>query len=649
MDPYVTSTNQPSVGNYGPLAGGPGVLSLNPVTSPTNTSIKPVVTSSTAQQNLSDITTNKDKLVSGVQSQSQKNAQQAQWATVGAQNQAQYDKIVADSKQANQTAQDNITKQTAAITQATDALHSTGSIAPPGSEGLPSGATVGADNVIKDASGNTIGYSSNGVNYGVGGAPMNTQTTQSNSPDSSSYNSQLSANQDNRDQLTKNYTDQVNQIFQGVFPLNASQQAMVDSLKNSLTSAENAQKLVNANYEGVQNIANISSGRSRYAPEIAAGLVQNAVSSGIAKIQELDNAAASKLAELELGFQNNDLDVITKSYNAVIDNLDKKTAEIQKMQDTAMAAAKDAQDAKHQNLMDDLAVANSKLDQTKFDYQQQQDKIDQAFKDRQITLDEKKFLMDKQHTQIQDAIAQATFNAQYNFTGPNSTGSAKDIPGVMTTNQGISYFDPSQFSDPKQKAAAENIARQAGIAILDPKLDVPEMQNIDGALSNLSTLEKMFTELAPGNIPGEALGNKLENIGGGLLSHTGIYTTDRQAAIQAYNSNRDQLFKQIYALAGGHPRVNSVELQQAANAMPRLTITSMDTTKTGAQKLQLTRKYLYNAIKAIDPSANLPESGDKIYNSTEELLQAHPERTQDAANLANQGYSDGDIKVILNY
>lgn len=477
-------------------------------------------------------------------------------------------------------------------------------------------------------------------------APSTTPTTPQD--ENTTYNNTL-------DQGHQDYLKTVARIDSGL--MTPAEQQIWDMTKATYDSVRDEQLTANKAFEGGTKVLSERRGLTQNAPDLALENIHSAVSEGNKKILEINNQSALALGQLQEAFKQNDLKLATDKWTEYQSWATKKHEAFAEQQKAVQDAAKQLQDQKHQELMDNLAV-------NEFDYKQTQDKIDNAFKQQQITLDEKKQLQDQQHQNIQDkigmaelALKQGEFNATYGGNNPDGTQmTAKDIPGVRTTNQGISYFDPTQFSDAKQRKAAENIARQAGVPILSDKTDTEAMTNLDGALQNLATLEQMFNNLAPGNTPGAALWDKGENVVGGIFSHTGIYTTDRQAEIQAYNSNRDQLFKQIYALAGGHPRINSVELQQAANALPRLTITSMDTGKTGQTKLNLTRHYLYNALKAIVPSANLPQSGDKIFQSTDELLTAHPDRAGQAAKLAKtlnpttgQPYSDDEIRVILNY
>lgn len=352
MDPYVSSTPVGSQNmNIGPLVSGIGALDLTSVPKPTTTSTQSVVNSKDAVANLNGIQSNTNTLKTGIQQQAQNNAQQATWAAVGAQSQAQYDQIVKSSQDVSKKAADASTAQTKAIADATNAVNGTAGQGMTGQQFLnqfgraPTPQEVTRFNVqgafSDDGSGNKtpiVGVPDTTVDSGQSG------TTDSSDSSNTDFGSQISANQNSRDTITQSYTDQINKIFSGVFPLNSTQQALVDSLKNSLATAEQAQRIANQNYSGGVDIANIASGRNKYAPEIAAGQVQAAVTAGIQKIQDLDNTAAQNLAKLQQGFQTDDLTAVKDAYDATISNLDAKTKIIQDLQTTATAAAKDARD-----------------------------------------------------------------------------------------------------------------------------------------------------------------------------------------------------------------------------------------------------------------------------------------------------------------
>ncbi len=423
------------------------------------------------------------------------------------------------------------------------------------------------------------------------------------------------------DKATK-AADQITGIQNGSIPLTAGEQAQVDGLKAQFQAIIRQTQLANTNYQQGLQILGAQSGRERYTPEIHLGMITAAIQQGEQKIADLNSQMSAAVAQMEQGFKTNDINAIKASNDTFQAAATARTQYLQKMSEDAQKALVDQQNidlATKKQALDELVASNTKS------YQDKSLAIEKANLDEKSKNDYQTQLREWANTKINAFQSGLTIDSSGNVTslGTNTNGQPvkpSDLPGVITSpTSGVSYFDPTQFSDSKQKAAAERVARAAGITVLSNSSDREAVTNLDTALARLSTLQTQFKDLAPSDFPGAKLGSKIGNLFGDVANISGLYTTDYQAKLDAYNTNRDQLFQQISAFAGSHPRVNTQELIAAANAMPKLDLTNMDVLKGGNEKLQLTRKYAYDALHEYDPKAILPFSGDKIYTTANDF------------------------------
>ncbi len=381
MDPF--STQNLAQTNIGPLVSGIG--QLNPL--PTASKNPTVVTSQPATDTLNAIKGNTNTIQSSVQTQAQNRNQNAAWAAVGAQNQQQYDAILAQSKLNNQTAADNADKQAKAIKDATDAVNGTTSqgmtgqqflntysraptadeiaslkitnpidtqgapITPTGTTDstnggtiLPSGITRNANGMLVNSNGDVVGYNQAGTNYNSDGTVMGSPPTSSQGTSSGTdFSSKLNSVQDQIDKASTQFQTTYNQILNGTFPLNSTQQALLDSTKSMYDQAIKAQLQANEAYSEGTQVLGLRAGGVGLPSEMA-GSLYNAASVGAQKIASLDSQASQALAKLNQGFMSDDATAVKDAYDELIKTLDSKTTEINKMQDTATAAAKDARD-----------------------------------------------------------------------------------------------------------------------------------------------------------------------------------------------------------------------------------------------------------------------------------------------------------------
>jgi hypothetical protein len=159
------------------------------------------------------------------------------------------------------------------------------------------------------------------------------------------------------DDALNDFQNAIDQMQNGTFPLNPLQQAQLDAMRAQFEALIDAQKEANKQYEGVIQQAGITSGRSRYAPEIMAGEVLNSVNVGIKKVAELDSKMTGSLAEMESGFQNDNYKLIESSYNAFTDAQKQKQDNLNEINKSISEALKATNDAN--------AKAKSELEKTR--------------------------------------------------------------------------------------------------------------------------------------------------------------------------------------------------------------------------------------------------------------------------------------------
>lgn len=158
------------------------------------------------------------------------------------------------------------------------------------------------------------------------------------------------------------YTDFKKQLegFQnGTFQLNPQEQAYMAATQALFDQQVAAQKIANKNYEGAITQAGIAAGRNRYAPEIEAGNIQAAISTGIAKVQELQAKAMTTMFELRSALEDKAYKRASDLYNLIQDHLNEKEKTIADTYESVRTALKDQAAAEEKALKQ--ATAQGKM------------------------------------------------------------------------------------------------------------------------------------------------------------------------------------------------------------------------------------------------------------------------------------------------
>lgn len=392
------------------------------------------------------------------------------------------------------------------------------------------------------------------------------------------YTSSLQDIQQAKDTLASRTTRQLDSLLSGTIPLSQPQQALVTSLQNQLATNESYQKVANEAFVGQVSEAAFRAG-GEYTPAEMAGEIHNAISTGVAKIQDLDNKAASTIADMENKFETQNYDLINKGYDVLMKQLDDKASLIKNTYDTTVSSLKDMRDYD--------------LNLQKFQEQKFNDEIDRAQKAEQLAQGRYEY-RDKKDI-FGNAIGTEVYDKQtgkpvgsYGVAGMGGVeGTGADAMGlkfnVQTNSKGQQYLDSSGLSG-KDLLVAQGYANQNNIALVG-KDEAADLRNIDTARANQEAIGKQVLGLLPKDANGRLLGGAIANKLGQF------FQTDDQLA--GFNSWRSAAINTLKATAGSKGlRINQAEIDMALkNDIPNLT----DTVGTALQKLQNIDTLLNNA------------------------------------------------------
>ncbi len=185
---------------------------------------------------------------------------------------------------------------------------------------------------------------------------------------------QLQQIQAQKDQVTQNQLSLLSQLQNGSIPLTPAQNTVISSLQNQLTTNTQYQQTANSAYTGAVTESMARSG-GEYTPQQSAAVINNAITSGVSKIQALDNSAAQTMANLEMQFQKEDFDAVNQGYDLLQKQLDGKSSTITTMYTQTTAALKDARDYALQvaQFQQTVFKDNASLAQNQYEYRDMKD------------------------------------------------------------------------------------------------------------------------------------------------------------------------------------------------------------------------------------------------------------------------------------
>ncbi len=311
-----------------------------------------------------------------------------------------------------------------------------------------------------------------------------------------------------KDQLTQQMVSSINSLTNGTFPLSGPQQALISSMQTQLQQNEASQQIANKAYAGAVSEAGFRSG-GQYTPAQYAGQLANAVSYGVAKINELDATAAQTMAKVTMDFQTQDFDEVNKSYDVLMKQLDDKASSITALHNTVIQNVKD---------------------QRAYSLQLQ----DQVLKQQQFAETQKKDAADIRNQEISQKINEADLGlkeAQFNITygsfinsngTPNTSFTPSSIPGYQTLSNGMPIIDGSRLP------SGVNKANVGGIPVVSAA-DIPVVKSWSQTSSLLNQTQAAYnTLLSAGNAATPEMKNQYAQLAQQLNNQLGELSKNSQ-------------------------------------------------------------------------------------------------------------------------
>jgi len=504
------------------------------------------------------------------------------------------------------------------------------------------------------------------------------------SSDVSNVNDAITANLNNIQAAGQAGVQALNNFLNGSFTLTPSQQALVNATIQGYNFLIGLQ--TDANNASVGIATEAAARNERYTPAQSADDVHQAVSDGILRLSGIQAQQAQAVSQMEQGFQQEDFQMVLDANKNYIDAQNSINSTLNSIADRIQSNVQFVQNYQLQVTQDKFSNA---MQSASFSLDQKKEAYNEYIQSGQLSLSQKqlaeKTWADQQNIAIQKlqyGLQYAQFEAEFGGSSPASiinggnqsaipgtggaaTGTAKQptnsdgtapssgfkydaktgqftdgsgkpitgdalsalkttlgTAGVRTYDDGLAFLDTSGFTDPKQATGAANAAYNAGIPVLSAS-DAQVAEKLENAKQNLVTQGQLFQKIASSN-PIMAKVDQFTN-------PLGVFTdSQRYQDLITYNNNRDELIKQINALAGSSPRLNQNELNLAVQALPSLPdftsnffgslnpLARQDTINDGFNKLQLTEKYINDNLSSIvtnfspTTSSGLMKPGDVV-------------------------------------
>lgn len=152
------------------------------------------------------------------------------------------------------------------------------------------------------------------------------------------------------------YTGMQNQLTKLYDNSDSILASQISSIQSSLKSANESQKTANQIAEGTTFNIGITSGRSRYAPDIQTGIMRAQVSAGIKSLFELEAKAQQLIAEAQAAAEERKYKILSTKMDAYQQNRKQKFDETSKLVELTLAYEQ-AEDEKKQAILDRAKLA----------------------------------------------------------------------------------------------------------------------------------------------------------------------------------------------------------------------------------------------------------------------------------------------------
>lgn len=431
--------------------------------------------------------------------------------------------------------------------------------------------------------------------------------------------------------IIANLRSEMVSVTNGSYPLTPVQQAQVNGINSQFDALEKQQDKINKNLTGGTTVAMNLYGMGTSLSGMAE--IQETVSSGIAKIGDLQAKAASAVADMTSSFNKDNMANLLQSYNAYKDAQDEMQTHFDKIQD---AISKKAEDDRNYN-----------LNVQKFDLSKKSEDFDEAYKREDLALKERaNQIADNANvppsvpvtaTGAPDAVAQKNFLASLppatatavkelaaykmnptdlsSRAGPNGTPSQRQQM-ITLAHQYDPNYDENQYA-----------ARAAYLKNLQSGTLATAILSANKAVAHLDSFSKEVVKL--GNTPSSKL-NTVLGAGMSMLSPT--YQESKSKAATDALGVKDELAK--FFKGSGSTDITSIE-EWGKQVNENESEGSVKGTVSGAISLMhgqlesITQQY--RSVMGRDP-----ELGDIV----------QPETMAHLSDLKNRGY-EVDIPGVL--
>lgn len=216
----------------------------------------------------------------------------------------------------------------------------------------------------------------------------------------------------------------LNQIASGTYPLSASEKSLLSSTEDTYQATIAAQQTANAGYTGQMTELMASLGIQTSAPTQAIGMIHAAISTGEQKVADLNAKMATKLAELQQGFQEKDYNMVSDAWDKTSGYMKERITSLKDMQTQVLTAAHQQQ----QDLKDYAELTlKTMIDSANFSYKEKQDAIDNSFKKMQINETQRHNLATEALTRDTNGAGGGTFTTTQINSGAAKAGVPVDV------------------------------------------------------------------------------------------------------------------------------------------------------------------------------------------------------------------------------
>lgn len=129
------------------------------------------------------------------------------------------------------------------------------------------------------------------------------------------YEKEIGGVNSSLDAAYNNYQQTIKNIQNGTIPLTAGEQSLLSNLQNSFARQKIAQEQANRAYTMGVTVQGFRSGTAQYSPVIAQQQIQQSITEGLNKIQDIDSQAALKINEVREAMLDKKYKLAKESYD----------------------------------------------------------------------------------------------------------------------------------------------------------------------------------------------------------------------------------------------------------------------------------------------------------------------------------------------